>query len=134
MEDSRVSYPPEVQIVHLGEREIVLVGTAHVSQESADLVRQVIETEKPDCVCVELDAKRYEALSQKKRWDTMDLKQLIKKKQLSTLIVNLVLASYQKKLGAQLGVVPGAELLEATKVAAELNIPVSLCDREVRVT
>lgn len=134
MEDLRGSYPPEVQVVRLGEREIILVGTAHVSQESADLVRKVIEAEKPDCVCVELDAKRYEALSQKKRWDTMDLKQLIKKKQLSTLLVNLVLASYQKKLGAQLGVVPGAELLEATKVAAELEIPVSLCDREVRVT
>ena len=134
MEDSRSSYPPEVQVVHLADREIVLVGTAHVSQESADLVRRVIEAEKPDCVCVELDEKRYEALSQKNRWDTMDLKQLIKNKQLSTLLVNLILASYQKKLGAQLGVIPGAELLEATKVASELDISVSLCDREVRIT
>jgi len=134
MEDSSRSYPPEVQFVQLGNREIVLVGTAHVSQESADLVRRVIVAEKPDCVCVELDAKRYEALSQKTRWDSMDLKQLIRKKRLSTLVVNLMLASYQKKLGAQLGVVPGAELLEATKVADELGVPVSLCDREVRVT
>ena len=134
MEDSKLLYPPEVQFVQLGKREIVLIGTAHVSQESTDLVRRVIMDQKPDCVCVELDAKRYEALSQKKRWDSMDLKQLIKKKQLSTLVVNLILASYQKKLGAQLGVVPGAELLEATKVATELDIPVSLCDREVRVT
>lgn len=134
MEDRRLSYPPEVQVVQLGEREIVLVGTAHVSQESADLVRRVIEEEKPDCVCVELDAKRYEALSQKKRWDSTDLRELIKKKQLSTLLVNLILASYQKKLGAQLGVVPGAELLEATRVADELGLPVALCDREVRVT
>ena len=54
--------------------------------------------------------------------------------QLSALIANLLLASYQKKLGGALGVVPGAELLEATKVAEEHGIPVSLCDRDVRVT
>lgn len=127
-------YPPEVQKVWLGGREIILVGTAHVSQVSADLVRQVIEQEKPDCVCIELDQKRFEALSQKQRWDSLDLKQIIRNKQLSTLMVNLILASYQKKLGAQLGVIPGAELLAAARVAASANIPVALCDREVRVT
>ncbi len=132
--DIKSAYPPEVQKISLGEREIILVGTAHVSKESADLVRLVIEQEKPDCVCVELDQKRFESLSQKKRWDSLDLKQIIRKKQLSTLVVNLVLASYQKKLGAQLGVTPGVELLEAVNVAKENDIAIALCDREVRVT
>ncbi len=127
-------YPQDVHNIELPGKSLLLVGTAHVSKESADLVRTVIEQEKPDCVCVELDEKRYEALSSKKRWESLDLKQIIKKKQLSTLVVNLILASYQKKLGAQLGVTPGLELLEATKAAKELDIPVSLCDREVRVT
>ena len=90
--------------------------------------------QKPDCVCVELDAKRYESLSEKKRWKTLDLKQIIRNKQLSTLMINLVLASYQKKLGDQLGVMPGSELLEAATTAQALDIPVSLCDRDVRVT
>ena len=127
-------YPEDVQIISLDGREIFLVGTAHVSQESVDLVKQVIANEKPDCVCVELDHKRYKALSGRKRWESLDLKEIIKKKQLSTLLVNLILASYQKKLGMQLGVMPGAELLEATREAEKHSIPVSLCDRDVRVT
>ena len=58
----------------------------------------------------------------------------MKQKQLSTLIINLVLSSYQKKLGEKLGVTPGTELLEAVQTAKEKNIPVELCDREVRIT
>jgi pheromone shutdown-related protein TraB len=127
-------YSDDVARIVIDEREIFLVGTAHVSQESVDLVKQVIATEKPDCVCVELDEKRYKALSGRKRWESLDLKEIIKKKQLSTLLVNLILSSYQKKLGMQLGVMPGAELLEATREADKHSIPISLCDRDVRVT
>ena len=127
-------YPEDVQVLTIDGREIFLVGTAHVSRESVDLVQKVIANEKPDCVCVELDNKRYQALSGRKRWESLDLKEIIKKKQLSTLLVNLILSSYQKKLGMQLGVMPGAELLQATREAEKYSIPVSLCDRDVRVT
>ena len=130
----RGNYPAEVQIVQVKDRSIILVGTAHISQESADLVRLVIDQEQPDCVCVELDPRRFEALSQPRRWESLDLKEIIKKKQLSTLMVNLLLASYQKRLGDQLGVMPGMEMLEAIRMADKLSIPVSLCDRDVRVT
>jgi pheromone shutdown-related protein TraB len=99
-----------------------------------DLVREVIEKEEPDCVCVELDAQRYEALSQERRWEQLDLRQIIRSRQLTTLIANLLLASYQKRLGGKLGVTPGRELLEAAKTAEELDIPISLCDRDIRVT
>ena len=127
-------YPADVHVLEVDGREFVLVGTAHISRESAELVREVIEKERPDAVCVELDSQRYRALSEKRRWDSLDLKQVIRDQQLSPLIANLLLASYQKKLGGALGVVPGTELLEATKVAEELGIPVSLCDRDVRIT
>jgi pheromone shutdown-related protein TraB len=127
-------YSDDVEYFTIGEREIFLVGTAHVSQGSIDLVKEVIASERPDCVCVELDEKRYKALSGRKRWESLDLKEIIRKKQLSTLLVNLILSSYQKKLGMQLGVMPGAELLEATREADKHSIPVSLCDRDVRVT
>ena len=127
-------YPEEVEHLYIDEREIFLVGTAHVSKESVELVKRVIATEMPDCVCVELDPKRYKALSGRKRWEALDLKEIIKKKQLSTLLINLILSSYQKKLGRQLGVMPGLELLEATREAEKHGIPVSLCDRDVRVT
>ncbi len=127
-------YTDDVERLMIGAREIILVGTAHVSRESVELVKKVIEAEKPDCVCVELDDKRFNALSGKKRWESLDLREIIRKKQLSTLLVNLVLASYQKKLGMQLGVMPGAELMEAAREAEKHAIPVTLCDRDVRVT
>jgi pheromone shutdown-related protein TraB len=128
------AYPEEVRFVRVDGREFVLVGTAHVSRESADLVRRVIEEQRPDRVCVELDEQRHRALTQKTDWESLDLKQLIRTKQLTTLLVNLLLASYQKRLGLKLGVLPGTELIEATRVAEERGIPVSLCDRNVRVT
>ncbi len=133
-EDSSSPYPSDVQLIHLDDREIFLVGTAHISQNSVDLVRQVIAAEKPDCVCVELDEKRYESMAKRKRWVKLNIKEIIYKKQLATLLVNLILASYQKKLGDQLGVLPGTELLEAVRTAEAQEIPVELCDRDVRIT
>jgi len=128
------NYPTDVEIVPVNGREFILIGTAHISQESTDLVRAVIEQEHPDVVCVELDEQRYKTLSEKTKWENLDLKQIIRQKQLMTLLVNLLLASYQKRLGQQLGVTPGTELLEATKVAQELEIPLALVDRDVRIT
>lgn len=124
----------DVHRVEVEGREFILVGTAHVSRESTALVRAVIERERPDAVCVELDRQRYESLSQKRRWEALDLREVIRKQQLAALLANLVLASYQKKLGGVLGVAPGTELIEATRVADELGIRVHLCDRDVRVT
>ena len=94
----------------------------------------MIESEEPDCVCVELDEKRFKALSDRSKFASLDIKEIIKRKQLSTLLINLMLSAYQKKLGNQLGVLPGTELLAAAQLAQEKNIPVHLSDRDVRVT
>ncbi|WP_458777012.1 TraB/GumN family protein [Desulforhopalus sp. 52FAK] len=127
-------YSSDVHTVTLDDRTFIIVGTAHISQESVKLVEQVIEQEKPDCVCIELDDKRYQALTQKKKWEKLDLKTIVKNKQLSTLLVQLLMGSYQKRLGGKLGVTPGAELLMAANTAKKLQIPISLCDRDVRIT
>lgn len=127
-------YCSDVHTITYGDKKIVLVGTAHISQESVDLVRTVIQQEIPDCVCLELDDKRYQALTQKKKWQALDLKTIVKNKQLSTLMVSLLMASYQKRLGGKLGVTPGAELLAGATTAKDLQIPISLCDRDVRIT
>jgi pheromone shutdown-related protein TraB len=125
----------DVEVVQLADgRTVILVGTAHISAESVQLVREVIERERPDCVCVELDERRFEALSQKNRWEGLDLREVIRNRQLATLMLNFLLSSYQRRLGGQLGVMPGSELLEATRTAESLGIPVALCDRDVRVT
>jgi pheromone shutdown-related protein TraB len=127
-------YPDDVAVIRLPDKTVLLVGTAHISRQSTDLVREVIEGEQPDTVCIELDEKRFQALSRKQHWEGLDLKQVIRNKQLATLLVNLILASYQKKLGGQLGVMPGTELLTAAQVAEKRQIRIVLCDRDVRVT
>jgi pheromone shutdown-related protein TraB len=124
----------DVRVVEIDGRRIVLVGTAHVSRESTDLVRRVIEDESPDVVCVELDAQRHRALTHGPDWESLDLRQLIRTGQLPTFVLHLLLGSYQKRLGLGLGVTPGAELLEAARVAGERGVPVELADRSVRVT
>ena len=115
-------------------REIVLVGTAHISQVSKDLVHETIENETPDTVCVELDEGRLKSIQDPDRWKNTDLKEVIKKKQLATLIANLVLGSYQKRMGAQTGVRPGAELKEAVDISNSKNIPLVLADRDIKIT
>ena len=64
-------------------------------------------------MCIELDERRYAALSQKKRFESLDLKQVIRQQQLTTLLLNLILVAYQQQLGGKLGVLPGSEFLEA---------------------
>ncbi len=128
------TYPEDVLCLHVADKTILLVGTAHISRQSAELVKTVITQEQPDAVCVELDRKRFDALAQRRRWEELDLKEVVRRKQLATLLVNLMLAAYQKRLGGQLGLMPGTELLAAAKTAEDLCIPVALCDRDVRVT
>ena len=66
---AHADYGTDVHVVEHGDKTVLLVGTAHISQQSVLLVKKVIEQEHPDCVCLELDDKRYQALTQKKQWD-----------------------------------------------------------------
>jgi pheromone shutdown-related protein TraB len=127
-------YPKDVEILRVRDRDIILVGTAHISAESVELVHKVIAEQHPDCVCVELDERRFQALSERSRWEGLDLREVIKHRQLATLLLNFLLSSYQRRLGGKLGVMPGSELLEATRSAETLGIPVALCDRDIRIT
>ena len=118
----------------VGEREIVLLGTAHVSRESVEEVRKVIAEEKPDRVCVELDDGRYTSMSQGSSWQNLNVGKVIRQGKGFLLMANLVLASFQRRLGKDLGVKPGEEMLAAVQVSQEMGIPFSLCDRNIQVT
>lgn len=126
--------PSDIVKISLDSREIILVGTAHVSQESVDTVRKVIADEVPDRVCVELDEQRYQALRDEKRWQSLNLVQAIRNRQGPFLMANLALVSFQKKMGLNTGVRPGAELMVAASDAEERGIPLSLIDRNIRTT
>jgi pheromone shutdown-related protein TraB len=49
-------------------------------------------------------------------------------------MANLVLAGFQRRMGAELGVKPGEEMKAAVDTARELGIPFIFCDREVQTT
>lgn len=123
-------------IYHLAkdDKEIVLIGTAHVSQKSVELVEQIIEQEKPDTVCVELCQSRYQSILRKKEWQETDLFQVIKQKKAFLLLSNFVLAYFQKKIGQKVGIAPGEEILRAIRAADKSESYVHLVDRDVRVT
>jgi len=131
---ARESHSPDVRYVEADGREYILVGTAHISRESADLVHEVIEAERPDAVCLELDRQRFAALENPNHFAQLDLGQVMREKQLSTLLINLLLGAYQRRLGDELGVLPGSEMKEAADTARSLGIPALLCDRDIRIT
>ena len=124
----------DVQRLMLPDKEVVLVGTAHISQESVDTVRAVIESETPETVCVELDAQRYQALQNRSRWESLNIIQVIKKGQGPFLLANLALASFQRRMGLHTGVKPGSELVAAAELAEERGMTVELIDRDLRTT
>lgn len=124
----------DIHRLTLGDKELVLVGTAHISQASVDTVRQVIADEAPDTVCVELDEQRYQALSNRQRWESLNLIQVLRNGQVPYLLSNLALSSFQKRMGLQTGVKPGAELAAAAAAATERGLQVELVDRNIRTT
>ena len=114
--------------------EITLVGTAHVSSESVDEVKSVLDTVQPDMVCLELDKARFEAKTQKNNYANMDLKRIFKEGKTFLVLANTALASFQKKMGNNTGSQPGEEILSAGRYAEEKGIATSLCDRDITVT
>ncbi|MBN2858722.1 MAG: TraB/GumN family protein [Sphaerochaetaceae bacterium] len=115
-------------------KEIILIGTAHVSAESVNEVEQVIDATSPDVICIELDEGRYRSKTEKKGWENLDIKQVLKQNKGFLLLANLALSSYQKKLGDKMGISPGDEIMKGAEIATERDIPLELCDREIEVT
>ena len=116
------------------DREIILIGTAHVSRESTRLVEEVIAAEKPDTVCVELCSSRFQALKQRDRWRDMDIVKVIREKKAFLLLSNLLLAAFQKRIAKKMDVVPGAEMLKAVETAEAVGAGIWLADRDIRTT
>ena len=116
------------------DKDVILIGTAHISRESTELVKRAIEEERPDTVCVELCQSRYESLTQRKAWQDTDLIKVIKEKKAFLLLSNLMLASFQKKIGKRLGIKPGQEILQALEAAEAVGAGIHLADREIRIT
>jgi pheromone shutdown-related protein TraB len=125
---------PNLTHLKFNEKEFILVGTAHVSRESARQVKSVIEEEKPDTVCVELCQSRFQAIQQKDRWQDTDIIKVIREKKSFLLLSNLLLASFQKRIAKQFDVKPGEEMITAINTAESTGAQIHLADRDIRTT
>jgi pheromone shutdown-related protein TraB len=123
-----------IERIQRGDTEITMVGTAHVSRSSVDEVRDVIRETKPDAVAVELCQARYDVIKNPRAWQEKDIFKVIKEKKTSFLMANLVMASFQRRIGEKLGVRPGDEMRAAIEEAEANGIEVVLVDRNVQVT
>ena len=115
-------------------KQIILVGTAHVSKESVQLVSSVIEEHKPDTVCIELCQSRYQSIRQKERWQDTDIVKVIKQKKSFLLLSNLLLASFQKRIAKKFDIKPGQEMMQAIESADAVGAQIHLADRDIRTT
>lgn len=123
-----------VKRIKLGNREIVLIGTAHISKESTKQVEEIIREEEPGRVCIEIDAGRFKNMREGQDWSKLNIGKVLKNGQGFLMLASLVLSAYQRRLGMGAGTKQGTEMMIAADVAEELNIPYSFSDRDVQTT
>ncbi len=123
----------DVPIVNIDEN-LKIIGTAHVSRASADIVRQEITEWKPDIVAVELDEGRLSTLKNPESFDEEALSKVIKTGRTSLVLFQSLLALEQRKMGLETGEKVGVDLLSAIEAAEENEIEVKLVDRDIKIT
>ena len=122
------------QIIERDGVTYTVVGTAHVSARSVEVVRALIETGAYDAVAVELDENRLRNIENPDELARTDLVQVIRKGKTALFAANLALSAYQRRLSEQLDIEPGAELMTAVREARERSLPVTLIDRDIGIT
>lgn len=120
--------------VQTAHGRITLLGTAHVSRQSADKVRELLTTESFDAVAVELCPSRYNAIVDPDALARMDLLQVLREGKAAMVTASLAMGAYQQRLAEQFGIEPGEEQRTAVRLAREAHLPVLLIDREIGTT
>lgn len=122
------------KVIELNGKNIVLIGTAHVSKESVEEVEREIREEKPDCVAIELDEQRYASLNDSEGYKNIDIIKILKEGKGFLMLANLILSSFQRRMGLNIGVKPGDEMRAGIRVAEELGVPSVMVDRPIQTT
>ena len=112
-------------------REITLIGTAYIFKESVDEVKETIISEMPEAVCIELDPKRYYGLLTGQRMSFVDI---VKAKGIKTGVIAGFLGYVERKLGEDMGVFPGKEMITAAQYCKNINARLYLIDRDAEIT
>ena len=116
------------------DKDIYLVKTAHVSKNSIEDVRECIDEVNPDAICIELDDDRYKKMNNPDSWREQDIAKVIKEKKTGFLLANIILSSFQRRMAKSMDTSTGGEMLEGIKMSKELNIPLVLADRPIKIT
>lgn len=120
--------------ISLENKEILLIGTAHVSQSSVEEVRTLLEDFKPDAIAIELDEDRYKTMMDTKKWQEMDIVQIIKQKKTGFLLAQMILSSYQRKIASQFNLKAGDEMKVAIDYAQTHTLLIHKIDRSIHAT
>ncbi len=120
--------------IALNDKDVYLLGTAHVSRKSVEDVKTAVLETEPDTICVELCPSRYEVLVKQEAWQKMDVYQVVKENKALFLLAQLGLSTFYRKIGEKLGVRPGAEMLEGVNQAEKIGARLILADRDVNIT
>ncbi len=123
----------------MASESLEIIGTAHVSEKSVEKVKATILEKKPDVVAVELDLNRYTNLLNEKTGKTppkqeFEIKKLIKGDNLTLFLVSGFLSYMQRRIGDDVGVKPGSEMMAAVEAADEIGAKVALIDRDITIT
>ncbi|MDD1722452.1 MAG: TraB/GumN family protein [Methanothrix sp.] len=139
-EKSKEEATPAAQLIQPTEQpgsqshEIIIVGTAHVSEKSVQEVVGKIEEVQPDIVAVELCPARYRAITGQEEEREIKISELLSGGKLYFLLVQWFLAYIQRKMGEEMGVKPGSEMLAAIEAAKKVGAKVALVDRDIGIT
>ena len=126
--------PRSVTVLSLPGKTVYLVGTAHVSAKSVQDVRNTVAAVSPDTVAVELCEPRYRGMKGDNGWQSTNIFQVIRQKKATFLLAQLVMQAFYRRLGKQLEVQPGAEMLAGIECAEATGARLELMDRRIDIT
>ena len=123
-----------VKTIQINNSEVTLIGTAHVSQLSVEMVEEYIFSGDYDCIAVELCPPRLENITNQNWWKNLDIYQVFKKKKAGLLLINLALTAYQKRLAQRIGVQAGKEMIRAVELTNNKGLRLEVIDRNISTT
>ncbi|MCW7473206.1 Pheromone shutdown protein [Leptospira levettii] len=118
---------------NIDKTEVHILGTAHISKQSVEEVEKLIQSIKPDVICVELCESRMKSVEDPDYLKKLDIFKVFKERKMWLLLSSLILSSFQKKMGNQ-DIKPGDEMRKAITLGRSLKKPVLPVDREIQTT
>lgn len=123
-----------LKAVSIGDTTYTLLGTAHVSSQSADDVRMLADSGQFDAIAIELCDARHHSMTNPDAMGEQDLFQVFKQGKAGMVAASLALGAFQQRIAEQSGIEPGAEMRAALEECRARNLPLLLVDRDVGVT